>query len=388
LKKYVEQQNNDKAFDEMNALLVENTVPRSEVFAAIAPIIEDILKTERTNKFAEDDAIWSSTVEQVKKEIKELKAKEEAEKEEQRKKQEEEERAEKERKRLEERANAIKEEKLRRIAKLHENAEKNKLPSSILDFQIHFDDEDADLQKWRESWKGYIEKSSELMDAVSSFHVDEEQKKSNITLPVVIHYKSKKDATNEIDNYTTALMTLVKFDGEKATFEATKGMILQKMPDIQSRKFKSLPENLISFTVDFELLLPEQQIAITKAALAAAKESEGTDAATLVASSLISKGNFLHDIFENPVFEDFRSANDFVETLKAEQEYDANDELMAKHVKMLSQLLDECEKAPKALKTHIAETTIQRYLSSLSKSNATDELKEFMARYTKFANRN
>ena len=106
----------------------------------------------------------------------------------------------------------------------------------------------------------------------------------------------------------------------------------------------------------------------------------------MVASLMVIQGNFLSDVFDNELFEDFRASTDFIDTLKAEQSFNKNPELASQYLQMLEEMLESCQKEPKTLRTRILMTTIRRYLMSLLKSfpDSADKFKAFVEKYQKF----
>ena len=384
LKKYVADGNPQATFDEMIELLKQNAAPKDEIFTIVSPMVERILKEERQRKFDDDDDEWKKMVSQLQEEHKKSKEEEAAKREAERKKEEEKKLAEQKRKREEERANAIKEDKIQRIDKLHEYVRQTKMSSAIWDFTRRFDDEDADLQKWRNSWKKIIENASKLAEALTRYHVEAP---SNIEIPVFVFYKDRTRIDNEIEKYSVVSMKLISFDGEKAVFEAKNEDILQKFPQLSHRrKYMLEKDNTTSFSIDYHLLLPEQLLALSKAVLASQKDIDESAIPTMVASLMVIQGNFLSDVFDNELFEDFRASTDFIDTLKAEQSFNKNPELASQYLQMLEEMLESCQKEPKTLRTRILMTTIRRYLMSLLKSfpDSADKFKAFVEKYQKF----
>ena len=239
----------------------------------------------------------------------------------------------------------------------------------------------------KDSWKGIVENASKLADAFMTFRVDAP---SNIEIPVFALYKAKRDAATENENYTIIPMKLIAFDGEKVTLEAPNMDILQKIPQIQRRKYMAEKDASTSLSIDYHLLLPEQLMELAKAALATKQDIDESSIPTLVASLLAIHGNFLSDVIDNELFEDFRSSTGFADTLKEELPLNKNSDLASQYLQMLEEMLDSCRKAPKTLKTRFFVTTIRRYLASLAKSfpDSVDDFKDFIEKYQEFDRNN
>lgn len=364
-------QGSDQSFDETMKLVMQDPTKLAQIYEAVAPLLESRLKDARQAGLNEQESTWSYAVERYVREKREREERERREAEEAKRKREEEARAAEAKAREEARIANIKKSKRERLNELHGLLLENKYTSGIMLFQTSFEGEDEELKSWREGWQAYVEQAEKLDNTVSSFYAND---KSGVVVPGYVFYKVKKDALTDDENYTTVPMHLTAFDGKKATFSVHNNTILMKLPSIQRRKFAKDAAETTTFSMPYQLLLPEQQIAIAQAAFKKAEsEIEGNGVVIAAASNLLATGNFLASVFDGPVFEPFRSESAFVETVKSEKEYSLNSDLAQRHAENLKALLAEAKKMQRTLSGKVYETTLQRYYTLLKGSFPQDE---------------
>lgn len=365
-------QNSDQTFDILTALAARGATPLAELYAVATPVIEARLRTLRQPVFNAQDERWQEELatarrERLEKERAELARREAEEKERQeaaRKAAEEEER--------EKRKAALAKAKQEKLASLHKSIRENHTISAVMLFQAPFENEDEETKTWRENWLTYVNNADRLHKILAECFINGP---TDITVPTYIFYKTRKDAATEDDNYTTVPMTLCAFDGTTATFIVKNNDILVKLPTLQRRKFEKFAVDQdagtgaeTKFIMPYDLLLPEQQVALVHGVAGRNDALDAAEAESLVASSLLVSGNFLHSLFESPAFADYRADQPFLDTVKEEMAYQVHPELAERQAENLNKLLTIAKEHQQDLCGKVYAVTLRRYAATLPQS--------------------